>query len=371
MDYSNPTIATREAEALRDTATKRLGTTVRLMVGSNVVELPAATVINWLESVEQEGILALRVQLERAATPLNDLLANKVAVAPGTVTITTHDFVEVSRSGGGEGRQLDVAATATNIAAYAMGATEAIEVVTMSVEPRPQYIRSYSASDVGMSALMKNYAEEHPGVYGVSLIELSGQRRRASYEETRQFATASTYKLFVAYSVLRRVETGELQWNEQISGGRTLTKCFDDMIVLSDNPCAEALVKRIGYRPLTAEATALGATRTTFVDAESYKTTAGDLSLFLAQLETGQLPITSEHRTRLIDAMKRNVYRRGIPAGATGVVADKVGFLGSVLHDGAIVYAPSGTYVLSVMTDGSSWGNIAELTREIEKLRTR
>jgi hypothetical protein len=34
------------------------------------------------------------------------------------------------------------------------------------------------------------------------------------------------------------------------------------------------------------------------------------------------------------------------------------------------VYSPSGTYVLSVMTDGSSWGTIAELTRQIESWRT-
>jgi len=71
----------------------------------------------------------------------------------------------------------------------------------------------------------------------------------------------------------------------------------------------------------------------------------------------------------LIDAMKRNVYRQGIPKGVSSVVADKVGFMDALLHDAAIVYGPTGPYTLVIMTNGSSWANIAELTRQIEALR--
>ena len=67
--------------------------------------------------------------------------------------------------------------------------------------------------------------------------------------------------------------------------------------------------------------------------------------------------------------MQRNIYRQGIPAGASGSVADKVGFLNGLLHDAAIVYSPKGTYALVIMTDGSSWAEIADITRQIEKLR--
>jgi len=67
--------------------------------------------------------------------------------------------------------------------------------------------------------------------------------------------------------------------------------------------------------------------------------------------------------------MKRNVYRQGIPAGTSATVADKVGFLNALVHDAAIVYSSKGTYVLTIMTDGSSWANVAELTRKIEALR--
>lgn len=74
---------------------------------------------------------------------------------------------------------------------------------------------------------------------------------------------------------------------------------------------------------------------------------------------------------RLISAMTANVYRKGIPAGANGTVADKVGFMDALLHDAAIVYSPSGTYVLVIMSDGSSWATIADLSSQVDTLRAR
>ena len=149
-----------------------------------------------------------------------------------------------------------------------------------------------------------------------------------------------------------------------------MTKCFDDMIVRSDNACAEALLKKIGFTPITNEAKAFGATRTSFLGSSGIKSTAEDESLFLSLLYSGQILSQQSSRDVLINALKRNIYRQGVPAGMPGVtVANKVGFLDGLFHDAAIVYSPSGTYVLTVLTEGSSWANIAELTRQLEMLR--
>ena len=68
--------------------------------------------------------------------------------------------------------------------------------------------------------------------------------------------------------------------------------------------------------------------------------------------------------------MKENVYVSGIPTGVPGAtVADKVGFMDGLLHDAAIIYSTKGDYVLIIMTNGSSWGNIAALAKEIEAAR--
>ena len=183
--------------------------------------------------------------------------------------------------------------------------------------------------------------------------------------------TASTYKLFVAYSALKRVEAGTWSWNDvDIATGRNLAACFDDMIVKSDNACAEALLQKIGFRTITNEMRGLGLTNTSFLSGDSPTTTSGDLGIFLATLESGQM-FSAASKDRLLSAMKRNIFRQGIPSGASGVVANKVGFLNGLLHDASVVYSPSGTYVLAVMSDGSSWGAIADLNRQIEELRAK
>jgi beta-lactamase class A len=219
---------------------------------------------------------------------------------------------------------------------------------------------------------MKEYANSHPGTYSVSMRELSGQRRNASYRADVVTTTASTYKLFVAYSSLLRVESGEWQWSDYINGGRNLTQCFEDMIEKSDNECAVALLRKVGVRPLTDEAHAIGATHTSFLVSNDIKSTAEDESLLLGLLESGQILKQQSSRDIWITALKNDVYRQGIPKGIpSAVVANKVGFLDGLLHDAAIVYSPKGTYVLVIMTNGSSWGNIAELAGQIETLRTK
>jgi beta-lactamase class A len=216
---------------------------------------------------------------------------------------------------------------------------------------------------------LQHFDDDNPGVFGVSFTELGGQGLSAQYNASRQFVTASTYKLFVAFSTIKRVEAGQMKWDDaNIANGRDLTKCFDDMIVKSDNACAEALIKKIGAKDLNADIKSLGLGSSGF-RADNNVTTASDLASYLTQLEKGTMPIKLENRDRLLGAMKRNVYRQGVPAGASGQVADKVGFLWALLHDVTIVYSPKGTYVLVVLTDGSSWAKIAELTRKIEALR--
>jgi len=65
--------------------------------------------------------------------------------------------------------------------------------------------------------------------------------------------------------------------------------------------------------------------------------------------------------------MKTQVYRQGIPAGSEGaVVADKVGFLeDGTLNDVGIVYGKNSTYVLSVLSTGSSWASIANVATAV------
>lgn len=136
------------------------------------------------------------------------------------------------------------------------------------------------------------------------------------------------------------------------------------MIVNSDNACAEWFGKAIGWTTVQNEVRALGLSQTTL--GSTFYTTANNLALYLQKLESNQLGVSEPSRARLLDAMRQQVFRQGIPAGVGVPVADKVGFLAGNLHDAGIVYSPSGVYVLVVMSKGSSWAAIADVARQIQ-----
>jgi len=364
-----PAVGDSDAQAVADQVSKGISQGINVKAGNQTVLIPKDQLITWLDFSVVEGKLDYSFNVDRAGAYLDTALAAKVAVAPGVTKVSTYDFVETSRQTGPNGQILDKAGTLAGLKSYVTGETKEVTAATVAVAPSTTYVRAYSPTHVGLSALMQHYAETHPGTYGVALTELSGQYRRATYNSDQSFTSASTYKLFVAYSTLLRVEAGSWQWSDQIQGGRSLATCFDDMIVKSDNACGEALLTKIGYAAITNEAHAIGCDDTSFMGKDGIKTTADDLSLLLGMVQAGQVLGQQPSRDRLIDAMKRNVYRQGIPKGVSSVVADKVGFMDALLHDAAIVYGPTGPYTLVIMTNGSSWANIAELTRQIEALR--
>jgi len=331
--------------------------------------LKPADVLSWLTFTSKDGSLHYDISPSKANTYLAKYVTPFVAKPAGQTVITTLDFTVMSQKPGITGQTLDLTKTLTSIKSVLDGKASAATSTTKPVPPKNVYQRSYTHTSLGISALLAHYDQDHSGIFGVAFQELGGQGRIAQYNGSRVFVSASTFKLFVAYGTLKRVDAGTWKWSDKnINGGRNLAVCFDDMIVKSDNGCAEALLLKIGVATLTKEVQALGLKSTTFLH-KDIETTPSDLRTYLTKLQSGTLPISSTSRTHLIDVMKRQVYRQGIPAGVSGAVADKVGFLWALLHDAAIVYSPKGTYVLVIMSDGSSWASIADLTRKIESLR--
>lgn len=357
------------AQAFAKQLTQQTKNGAAIQAGEQTVTVSQDTVLSWLDFAAPDSGLVATVNASRANDFFTKQLLPKVSAAAGTSRVTTLDFTEISRVDGANGQTLDPDATATSLNAWLAGGTTQPEAKTKAVAPAVVYTRTYTSTDTGMTALITQFAESHPGTFGVSFAELDGNHRHATYRSDTVYRTASTYKLFVAYGALKRVEAGSWHWSDQIQGGRDLTKCLDDMIVKSDNACGEAMLAKIGYKTLTDEIQAIGLAHSSFMHSFP-ETTAGDLTTFVGALQSGQLLNPSSTST-LLSAMKRNVYRQGIPAGASGQTADKVGFLDAFLHDAAIVHSPNGTYALSVMTEGSSWATIADLTRQIENLRSQ
>lgn len=216
-----------------------------------------------------------------------------------------------------------------------------------------------------LDSYLSQLASSHPGRISISVQEVGGQGRSGSTAGADSFVTASTYKLLVAYSIIREVEAGERSWDDQALGDRSLAQCFQDMIAVSDNPCPEKLGPEIGWTKIYSDAAAMGASSTGGGEG-GIRTNALDLTRFMTNLASGSMSMSGSGHETLRNALAANIHRQGVPAGSAGQVLNKPGFINGNLHDTAIVYHPSGTYVVTILSQGSSWESLASITRSIE-----
>lgn len=300
--------------------------------------------------------------------PIRDYLSEmqkKIYVAPGVTTIRTTDGSETDRTEGAVGRGLNFTSTADALRKQLLEGDGAVSGEIIPLQPRIVYQRSYSATRAGLQALLNDIVKDK-GDYAISVRMSDGSV--VSSNGTKRYHPASTYKMYVAYSFLKRIENGSIKWDDTATAGKNMSQCFDVMIINSDNTCAEWLGDKIGWSNIQNEVRALGLSNTSTIRGAMYST-SDDETLFLHKLQYGNILGTAE-RDRLLDVMKRQVYRAGIPAGVRATVADKVGFLDGKLHDAAIVYG-SKTYMLTILSQGSSWAQIADAARQINDQMNR
>jgi beta-lactamase class A len=351
-----------EVERHLAAAQRAIDTPLTLTFEGESVKPDKKTVGSWLTFTEVAPAYDLKIELKHdAVVAYLVTAASKIYKAPGTTKIHLIDDREVYRESGAAGHGIIVDKAIASIdSAIKKGEKATLALQTGKLDPIVEYDRQYSNTDQRLVALMNKVSGAHPG-YGISMMKIDGPSVNVNGD--KQFVAASTYKLYVAYAVVKEVEAGRMSWTESL-GGRTVAQCFDDMIVVSDNSCPKAFGSRIGWRTITSQMHDLGLSNNTQLGSSMY-TTSNDLAYFLYRLERGSL-MSSAGRDRLIGAMKRQSYTRaGIPKGAGGTVADKVGDVDGYLHDAAIVYGSNKTYVLVVMTYGSSWSGIADAAQQI------
>lgn len=212
----------------------------------------------------------------------------------------------------------------------------------------------------GLQALLDTIVASK-GDYAIAVVDPRGPH--ASANGNKIYTAASTYKLFIAYGVFRQIDSGAMHWADTILPGRSAEQCFRLMIVNSDNDCAEAFGNKIGWQTIDDMIDRLGL-HNTQVKFHDNSTTANDLALYLSKLQGGTL-LTQTDSQILLGDMRQQIYREGIPAGTGVAVADKVGFLDAYLHDAGIVYGPKGEYVLVIMSNNSSWSQLADAAKQV------
>jgi beta-lactamase class A len=288
--------------------------------------------------------------------------------APTAQHVTLFDGQVVTKTDGTAGQTLDIKAMVTTVSEAIYKGESELKVTMTSVNAATQYIKNYSHTSVGLAAFIKDFAATHSGTFRVATAELVGDRS-AYYGQDSSTVPASTYKLFLAYAALYKIEQGQLSFSTQSSAG-SVDYCIQRMIIVSDNTCAKALLDLIGWAETDSIIHAAGFTLTNLNNSGGgyMSTTAGNLAALLSGFYHYTLLNVSD-TDYLLGLMKQQIYRSGIPAGSGGsTVADKVGFLDSWNHDAGIVYAPNATYLLVILTTSSNFSTIKSLASGIYDL---
>ncbi len=283
----------------------------------------------------------------------------------------------VENVAGSPGRVLDTGGLSKQIvqnyqAAQPSSQLAATPIVTTA---RAAVSSSYSQTSKGLQTLINDTIGQIGGSHSTTVIELGGLGRQASSDGGKKFVTASTYKLFVAYGILKGIQDGRWGMQTDVLPGKNIGQCLDVMIVNSDNICAEAMGRMVGWGELDNMVHGLGLGSTFLnnyysngsLNGDKFST-SDDEANFLLKLHNQQL-LDADKTSYLLSLMSRQVYREGIPKGVMkgSVVSDKVGFLGGYLNDAAVIYGQNRRYIMVVLTRGSSWSKIADFARAIDR----
>jgi beta-lactamase class A len=357
----------KDLDKVRRQAESVLAHTVTVVAEQKTFSPNQEEVASWVMlSTAPSGDVSLSIDKPKVVAYL-DQIDKEVGTPAGQTNITIVDGREVGRTTGAMGRAIDTGALSEQLAQALMAADRQIKQTAAFIPVQPSVIfnSKYTATQAGLQAYIDDVSRQR-NMY-ISIRQLTGQMWQADARATISIPSGSTYKLFVALVLFDRIDSGQIHWNDPMLD-TTVAGCFERMTVASTNPCAEKWIAEFGRQYINDFVHARGFSGgTSFTTGSANQTTALDLTKYMIGLNDGSL-VSGANRDRLLDSLGRHPYRYGIPTGSAGAVNDKVGFLWDYIHDTAIVRHPRGTYIMTIMTKGQSYGAIASVTREIERI---
>lgn len=211
--------------------------------------------------------------------------------------------------------------------------------------------------------------------------------RGATLNSGREYYAASLFKLALLYAAERQRASGLLrfeQWAQVtaddaaedlgtlatlgIGAGDYLSvgEAIWAMVTRSDNTSAVLVLGLLGGRAVDAEIAALGLAHTS-VNTQALPTTAADMALLMEAIVRGD-GVSATQRDEMIALLLQQETRVGIPALLPEAVAvgNKTGTWEGATHDVAFVDAPTGRYVIAVLSDRDwDWAPIARVSRAV------
>lgn len=248
---------------------------------------------------------------------------------------------------------------------------EAVRLIFMIVNPEQR--RTELETDYyGLKTTLEGMLAEYDGDW--SLYFEAYPSGEVISINSHQVYSASLIKLFVAQTVYARINEGTLRETERI---RDL---LYKMITVSDNDAWRELARILGGGSYMSGMAAVTNTAETggfkdtgqFIQGEKQNynfTSVDDCGLYLRRLLDGEI-VAPAYSEKILDMLKQQRIRVKIPAviPENVTVANKTGELEYIQGDAAVVYAPSGTYILAVIGDSLENTDTAQAQiRELSK----
>ncbi len=229
--------------------------------------------------------------------------------------------------------------------------------------------RPVAASTTDLGAQLDQVAEGFPGGVGLYVADPTNGKALYTHNADEPVVTASLYKLGVLAEAERRVDAGELTYDDMItiepedvvedgsfeSVGTELTidQALEAMITVSDNGAAQALWRTLGPENIDATLQKIGLTdfHVALDHNEDNVATPRAIGLYFTMLANKTL-ISPAASTRMLARLERQQINDRLPASLPDgvVIAHKTGNLPGLTHDAGIIYTPQGPRVVVAMT---------------------
>lgn len=273
--------------------------------------------------------------------------------------------------------------TITLIASNLMNSKQTAGIVSPLPEKKSQSVLSAIADTVqqilpnsdGLKNTVTGSLEGTRGTYAIAIKNLkTGEEYYQN--ETRQFDSASLYKLWVMGTVYQQIQEGTLtpekalhadiktlnerfdidpEYAELTEGGIdfTVKSALEQMITISHNYAALTLSSTVKISNVSKFIELYGLTGSK--TGSPPQTTALDMLRFYEKLYNGEV-VSPQYSGEMLETLKRQKLNDRIPKYLPEgtVVAHKTGELGGVKHDAGIVYSPAGDYIFVVMSESTS-----------------
>ena len=208
-----------------------------------------------------------------------------------------------------------------------------------------------------------------PGGAGIWVSDPNVPTPLFMHDPDEQVIAASLYKLGVLAEAERRVDAGQLHYNDQVviqpedvtadgsfeeAGTQlTLDEALEAMITISDNGAALALWHILGGAnvDVTLQKAGIGDFHVALDESEDHWATPRAIGMFFTLLARRQL-ISPAASDRMLARLERQQINNRLPAQlpAGVVVAHKTDNLVGATHDAGIIYTKSGPRVVVAMT---------------------